>query len=113
MTLIAGIFVSNEYCTGPDIEKEDVFSYINKHKENRKEIFLYTRKYIKQDNPEFLDSLRINELTEEQKAELFEDYLKVSGHQFYQDFKESIKELSDKTRRAYEEFKKDTPNKQK
>lgn len=107
IALLAGTFAFGKYCTGPDVEKQDVFDYIHNNPKQSKEIFMYTRDYIEKRNPEFLDSLNVKSLSKEQKRELFDDYLESKGQHFYQDLKESLDEFGDKTNRAYDEFKKD------
>lgn len=104
--LIIAAFGLGKLCSRAKIEKSNVFSYIDCNKEDRKEIFLYTKDYLRKDEPYFLDSLNISELTDEQKEELIKDYLKNSGNIIYQKSKGFLEKARDKTKRAYEEFKK-------
>jgi len=91
--IAAGTFIGGRCSYKSDIKKEDVFEYIDFHKEDRREIFLYSFDHLKREDPDFLDSFTIDSLNDEQKEEIATDYLKSRLREAYEEGKKSLKDL--------------------
>jgi len=108
--LITGsFFLGSHSCCRRDIKKEDVFNYVNSHKEDRKEIFLYSLEHLKRDDPDFLDSFTINTLNDKEKEEITKDYLKSKLRGTYEEGKKSLRDLSEKVYEFLSDPKINTP----
>lgn len=106
--ILGGAFFAGYYVNSTD--SNDVRDYLRNNPQDRKEVFLETRRYI---DPQVLDSLRQKEITKEdiyrlskkEMESIWED-TKNAGVKIKDKTKEKSKSLLDKIGDAWDELKK-------
>jgi hypothetical protein len=90
-TLIVGTFFVGREIYRTDLNK--VYRFIDRNPNYTTQIFNYSKNKLKTTNPSFLESLDIDSLSDEQKKEIAEDYIKNKVKGTYEESRKSLQDF--------------------
>ena len=95
-TIVFGSFVIGSFLLGSGINRtkvNDIYRFIDTNPKYTTEIFTYTRNKLEDTTPSLLDSLIINSLSEEQRKEITEDFIRNQVQGVYEEGRKSVRDL--------------------